>query len=244
MIGYSDNADFIEDLNPDYSERMGRTISTIIPNFVASGSGARSIISGPPGSGKSHLINSLFSKKPRILRNIFNRVYLFIPAISWDSVERSPFQQLEQYGRIFHDLSELENLLPELEQNKEQNFESCVIIDDFGDVLNQREIQQLLNKLMIKSRHYKTNVYILTQTAFQLPKELRRLIKVHHLYQYPRDDFYLLMRQIIGKRSEEYYDQIYDFAYSSPYRFLTIQTEYTPPRMFVNGREIHIENNP
>lgn len=229
--------------NPEYSENMQSQISSKMPPFVAGRSGARSVISGPPGSGKTYLLNALFSKRPRILRGIFHRVYYFVPQISFDSLERSPFIQLQEQGRVFHEIGQLLDIIPELEQNKHNNMESIIIIDDFGDEFNNREVQNMINKIFIKSRHYRTQLYLLTQTALQMPKELRRLVTVWHLYQFPRDDYYRLMNQILGRKPVEYLDMIYDYVYSEPHRFMTIQAEHNPPKFYVNGHELIINDD-
>jgi len=237
------NNDLINGFNPEYSERMNQSISNKIPDFAASRSGARSVISGPPGSGKTYLLNSLFSKKPRILRGVFHRVYYFVPSVSFESLERSPFIQLQEQGRVYHDINQLLDIIPELEQNKRNDMESVIIIDDFGDEFNHRDVQNMINKIFIKSRHYRTQLYLLTQTALQMPKELRRLVTVWHLYQFPRDDYYRIMTQILGRRPVEYLDQIYDYVYSEPHRFMTIQGEHNPPKFYVNGHELLINQD-
>ncbi len=230
-------------LNPDYSERMSESISKRLPAFVSSRSGGRSVISGPPGSGKTYLLNALFSKKPKILRGVFHRIYYVVPQVSFESLERSPFIQLQEHGRVYHDIMQLTDIIPLLEENKRNDMESCLIIDDFGDEFNNREVQNLINRIFIKSRHYRTQIYLLSQTAMQLPKELRRLVTVWHLYQYPRDDYYNIMNQILGRHPAEYWDQIYDYVYSQPHRFMTIQTEYNPPKFYVDGHELLLDDN-
>lgn len=223
-------------LHADYSERMSRELSRRLPSFVARLSGSISQIIGNAGSGKTFLINALFSKKPRILRKLFNRIYYVVPEVSWDSLERSPFMELERSGRVHHDLDALSLLRDEFKANKENDLESCLIIDDFGDSL--AEHMRELNSLFIKTRHYKTQVYVLAQHCRQMPKAQRRLVKVWHLFMLPRDDWTAIVTEILGHKSHEWLDSLYNFVYDQPHQFMTINQEYQPPRLFKNGSEI------
>ena len=241
-ITITENEELKDGFNPEYSENMTATISKRLPDFVAQRSGARTVIAGPPASGKSYLVNALFSRKPRIYRGVFNRVYLFIPSVSFDSLERSPFLQLADLGRVYHDINDLALMPDILTQNKNDHLESCIIVDDFGNEMRERDVQNNLNRLMMKSRHYRCQIILLNQSIMQLPREVRRLVTVWHIYKFPRSDFYLLMNELLGRHSVEYWDQLYEYVYErGPYKFLTVQTETNPPRLYMNGHLLSIE---
>ena len=53
---------------------------------------------------------------------------------------------------------------------------NCVIIDDFAHVLKNKDIQRVLNTLLIKSRHLRCAFIFTLQSYYYFPKLLRKQI--------------------------------------------------------------------
>ena len=72
-----------------------------IPEGIARRNGAIYLICGPPGSGKSSFMLSLFRDK-KLYRNKFHHIHYFVPMSSFLSVKDSPF---EKHDKIYHELT-------------------------------------------------------------------------------------------------------------------------------------------
>ena len=138
-------------------------------------------LQGSGGSGKTNLLLNLFRSK-NCYRNKFHNIYYFCPSASFSSLDNHPFQKHDKvYHELTPELLEtvFQALvakrqgapLPEPPDRKRNGFESdeeasesdsdeeeeiqysCVIIDDFADLLKDVHIQKQLNKMLIKARH-------------------------------------------------------------------------------------------
>lgn len=86
--------------------------------FHISQNGARIIIAGRPGSGKSVLVQNMF-REGGPLHQKFDNCYLIIPNNSFLSVKDHPFQGHE---RVYHDIEALPTVMQELKEKKEAYF--------------------------------------------------------------------------------------------------------------------------
>ena len=114
--------------------------------------GFHCVMTGSGGSGKSSLMLSLI-KGP--YKKKFNNIYFICPMVSFLSVASHPFKK---HDKVYHELTIdlLLSIYKELEEKKEEEDDieySLIIIDDMADALKDADIQRVLNKMMIKSRH-------------------------------------------------------------------------------------------
>lgn len=138
------------------------------------------LVSGSGGSGKTNLLLSMFKSKG-LYKNKFSNIWLIVPESSFTSVEKHPFIG---HDRIYHELTAelLESIFKQLCAIKEESMEddefqyNCVIIDDFANVLKDKNIQIQLNKMLIKARHLCTCFIFLIQSYYYFPKQLRKQI--------------------------------------------------------------------
>lgn len=86
--------------------------------FVIKENGARTIIAGRPGSGKSVLTQNLFREGGPLYQR-FDNAYLIIPHNSFLSVENHPFKDHE---RVYHTIDSLARVMEDLNEKKEAFF--------------------------------------------------------------------------------------------------------------------------
>ena len=53
---------------------------------------------------------------------------------------------------------------------------SCIILDDWADVLKQKDIESVLNMMLIKARHLRCSFIFTLQSYYYFPKILRKQI--------------------------------------------------------------------
>jgi nucleoside-triphosphatase THEP1 len=88
-------------------------------NFQITENGARILIAGRPGSGKSVLVQNLFRENGPLYQK-FDNCYLIIPHNSLLSVEKHPF---EGHERVYHTIDSLGKVMEELQEKKEAYFQ-------------------------------------------------------------------------------------------------------------------------
>lgn len=87
-------------------------------NFLIRDNGARVIIAGRPGSGKSVLTQNLFREGGPLYQK-FDNAFLVIPQNSFESVEGHPFQGHE---RVYHEIEALPGIIQQLMDKKTAYF--------------------------------------------------------------------------------------------------------------------------
>ena len=95
------------------------------------------LLIGAPASGKTSLLYSFF-KSPKILKKVFNKIYVFQPASSRASMKDAIFSKLPD-DQLYEELT-YENLdsLISILKNEEPDYNNCIIFDDMGAFLKNK----------------------------------------------------------------------------------------------------------
>ena len=186
-------------------------------HFLVKENGARVIIAGRPGSGKSVLAQNFFRPGGPLYQK-FDNCYLIIPQNSFGSVDEHPFKG---HDKVYHEITDLVTVMDELNRKKRMYLQyqeyleklkqwrnrqrnrkrkgedteqdddsdpppekvepakleySVLLIDDFGPMLKEREIDLRLKDFFSRSRHLMCQIYVLCQDYLQLNKTCRKLL--------------------------------------------------------------------
>ena len=200
---------FIPDIDPELN----------IPNR----NGFHCVMTGSGGSGKSSLMLSLI-KGP--YKKKFNNIYYICPMVSFLSVASHPFKN---HDKVYHELTIdlLLGIYKELEEKKEEEDDieySLIIIDDMADALKDADIQRVLNKMMIKSRHLGLSWIITLQAFIYFPKILRRQITNLILFK-PKsvDEFNIVSKEMFNMKEVDNL-KIHNYVFDAPYTHLDVDT--------------------
>jgi len=213
-----------------------------IPEGIAKRNGAIYLICGPPGSGKSSFMLSLFRSK-QLYRNKFHHIHYFVPMASHLSVKNSPF---EKHDKIYHQLtadaiygitSELEELKEEHEEEDEYEL-SCLVIDDFASELKNKDIEKALTNLLIRTRHLNCMVIITAQNYNMIPMKLRKMVTFASIWK-PRTkaEWESITKELL-KYEKEDAQKIYEYVYNEPYTHLDIDS--FEDKFYKNGNPLTI----
>lgn len=181
------------------------------------------VVSGSMGSGKSSFINSIMTAdgKGRVFKNVFDKVFYSTPEEVFQSESNHPFKD-HPPSRMFFDLSDktFNSIIEQAIKEKEDGGNSCLILDDWGELLKIRRVELWLKRLIFKSRHYKLNIIISLLTLKLLPRGLRALIDVFIIFR-PKslievgnfgDEVFAMDKTDLRK--------LFDYVYDVPYNFL------------------------
>ena len=135
------------------------------------------IFAGLMGSGKTTTVTQLISS---VFPKCFEHIYVIIPEISLASINEKDNiyrRYLDDGDHIYHEYTPevLMDIYEKLQTNAEQNFNSLLVIDDFGSEFKNKETERVLNKIIIKMRHLHVSVFLLAQGITQLPLKWRQM---------------------------------------------------------------------
>jgi len=227
--------DIKEEMNLDIKvtkpvkEKMDKYVKDI-PDGISRRNGMIYLLVGSGGSGKTSLLLNQFRRGGSYHRK-FHNLYLYTPSISFMSVKDHPF---EKHDKIYHELTKdsLEELYQELKDRKEEYDEdddeemeyNCVIIDDFAASLKEKDIQKLLNTMLIKARHLNTCFIFTLQSYMYFPKILRKQTTFATIFKPKNKEEWNTVNQELLQMKEDDARKIYDYIFSQEYSHLDIDT--------------------
>jgi adenosyl cobinamide kinase/adenosyl cobinamide phosphate guanylyltransferase len=178
-------------------------------------------VSGGMGTGKSTFIANLFKAtgKNRIYRKVFENVMYATPKEVFDSESEHVFKN---HPKVFHDLSQdtFNEIIEKSIATKDDDGDSCLILDDFSEQLKNKQTEYNLRKLINKHRHYRLNIIISALNQKALAKSLRALIDVVILFK-PKSmvETENFSQEVFGLTKDET-KALFEFVYDKPYNFL------------------------
>lgn len=217
-----------------------------VPEGIARRNGAIYLVCGPPGSGKSSFMLSLFRSR-KLYRCRFHHLHLFVPMSSFLSVKNNPF---EEHDKIYHELTpdaiygitaELEDIKEEHDEDEDEDYESsCIVIDDFASELKQKDIEKALTNLLIRTRHLNCMVIITSQNYNMIPMKLRKMVTFASIWK-PRTkkEWESICSELL-KYEHDDAQKIYDFVFSEPYSHLDIDS--FEDKFYKNNNPLVIED--
>ena len=184
---------------------------------------------GSPGSGKTSLINSMFSNP---FKKVFHKVFIFQPSHSRASIKKNIFSGLPK--NQFYDELTAENLLEVMDTIRGLEDENSVIIfDDQSAYLKDAGVLKLFKELIFNRRHLRTSVFFLNQTYRSTPKEIRRLFNNIFLFKTSKDIMKDVFDEVVeDKEKLDMIPQLSKLVYNKPYQYLFINT---PSQRFFKG---------
>jgi hypothetical protein len=216
----------IKDTKP-IKEKMDKFIPDIVEG-VSRRNGMIYLLVGSGGSGKTSLLLNQF-RRGGAYHKKFHHLYLFTPAISFASVQNHPF---EKHDKVHHELTRdtLSELYAELKDRKEEHDDedemeyNCVIIDDMASTLKEKDVQKLLNTMLIKARHLNTCFIFTLQSYLYMPKMLRKQTTYATIFKPKNREEWNSINSELLQMKEDDAKKLYDYVFEKEYSHLDIDT--------------------
>ena len=190
-------------------------------------------IAGSGGSGKSSMMLNFF--KTRLYKRKFSNIFLFVPQVSFMSVENHPFKD---HPTVYHEMTveNLKELLDtlkdiktgddddETDSEKEPEY-NLVIFDDFADSFkSSKEIQKILSTLLIKARHLNTAFIFTLQSFYYFPKILRKQLTNLSVFK-PKaiTEWETIASEMMNMKRDDAL-KLYNYVFAEPYSHMDIDT--------------------
>lgn len=200
------------------------------------------LIIGRPGSGKSSLLWSLFKStgKNKILKGVYSSIYVFQPAQSQQSMKDNIFSVLpddQKFNELTYD--DLNFVSERIKADSEQGFTSCIIFDDMGAYLKNKDTLKLFKELAFNRRHLKLSMFFLVQTWYSVLKDIRRLWSNIFVFKVSKDELKNIFDEVVEEK-KEIASEISKTVYDKPYNYLFINID--SGRLFKNFDELIISS--
>ena len=99
-----------------------------------------------------------------------------------------------------------------------------MILDDLADMLKNNDIQVLMNKMMIKSRHLQVIWIITLQAYYYLPKNLRRQITNLILFKTKSiNEFETIAKEMFNMNAQDALT-LHNYVFDANYNHLHVDT--------------------
>jgi AAA15 family ATPase/GTPase len=200
------------------------------------------LIIGRPGSGKSSLLWSLFKStgKNKILKGVYSSIYVFQPAQSQQSMKDNIFSVLpddQKFNELTYD--DLNYVSERIKADSEQGFTSCIIFDDMGAYLKNKDTLKLFKELAFNRRHLKLSMFFLVQTWYSVLKDIRRLWSNIFVFKVSKDELKNIFDEVVEEK-KEIASEVSKTVYDKPYNYLFINID--SGRLFKNFDELIISS--
>ena len=129
----------------------------------------------------------------------------------------------------------------ESDSDEEDEIEySCIIIDDFADVLKNKDIQIQLNKMIIKARHLRCGFIFCLQSYYFFPKICRKQITYITIFK-PKnvEEWNSIAKELLNYNKEDAL-KLYNYVFDAPYNHIDIDT--VENKLYKNFNILQIEN--
>ena len=162
------------------ANNLDKPLAPDIPEPLPNTSGFSMLICGASGSGKTTLLYSIMTKNKKkgvrqSYKGLFDKIYIISPTMGKDSIKADPFKSIPD-DQIYRELTiegltELEDILYE---NRKEDLNSIVILDDIGSQLRKSaKAEKKLVQMLQNRRHVSTSYITLLQRFRDAPTGMR-----------------------------------------------------------------------
>jgi GTPase SAR1 family protein len=188
---------------------------------------------GKPKSGKTSLLYS-FLKSKELLRNVYDKIFLFQPSQSRASMKDKIFDNIPD-DQKFEELN-LENL-NDVETNLDVGS-NIIIFDDQTAYLKDNEIQKKLKEFVYNRRHKHLSIIFLVQSWLSVTKDIRKLFTNIFIFKVSKNEMEQIFDEVVELK-KDYILPLMKLTYDEPHQYLFINTD--SQRLFKGFDEIIVE---
>lgn len=203
-----------------------------------------SLISRPGGGKTSFLVGLLQTKnKEGGLKKVFNKIYVFMPESSRESLKNNIFDELAD-DQKFEGINStnINYVYQELLENKKNGLKSLIIFDDVQHYLKMPEVEPMILHLISNSRHLSTSMFFLIQSYNKVSQNVRKNYTDLFLFDVSKQDLNVIYDQIIEIKKTDWEKILLEFnkeKQKNPHSFLYINIKES--KFFINWNEVIID---
>ena len=146
-----------------------------------------------------------------------------MPPSSRMSIDDDIFGKHLPDDHIYDDLTyeHLAQVYETLQEDTAEGYYSLLIIDDFQQSLKDKNIVNMLGKIIVKMRHLRCSVILLQQNLQALAKPLRELISNIICFDIGKSQLTKVFHEI-AQLPRENFDMLVNYAFEKPHDWLLV----------------------
>jgi hypothetical protein len=200
-----------------------------------------SIILGKPQSGKTSLLISWLTSK-HIFKKCFHHVLVIMPRSSIKSMKSNPFKDHPE-DKMYDELTfeSFEDIMKKLALSSEENESTLLIMDDVGASLRNKELQQMMRKLIFNRRHLKCAIIGLVQSYISFDPQIRKMVNNVIMFKPSKVEFEKLFDELFEKMDKRLALKVMEISYDDPHNYLMLNVD--SQKMYKGFDEIIIKES-
>lgn len=229
------------------ANNLDKPLASDIPYPLPPYSGFSMLIVGSSGSGKTSLLYSMVTGSKRkgkrtSYKNVFDYIYIISPTLGGSSMKKDKFASIPD-DQIYRELTleGLTELESKLYQNREDDKNSLVILDDVGSQLRRNaKAEKKLTQMLQNRRHAFTSYITLLQKFKDAPTGYRSNLS-HSIFFRPKNrlESEAITNELMpfdNKKNKQILDYVFENE-SAKYPFLMIDMSLKNSNryLFFNG---------
>jgi hypothetical protein len=187
----------------------------------------------PTGVGKTNLIINLLDR-PRFYKNKFDKIVLFSNTYYSDNIWKSCKSIDEENVYIDYSDDVLEQIIEEqiASKNDEEPLNTLIIFDDIIQQISKHK--SLINKLIMRNRHYYLTIWITTQKYSLVSPTIRNNTAYFVLFGIKnKKEKEFIINELSDNVNEEDFTKMWSYALDDKnYNFLVISVKDPPNKMY------------
>ena len=159
---------------------------------------------GKAGSGKTSLMIS-FIQTPKKFKKVFNKIYVFMPNSSRNSMKNNVFNVLPE-EQVFEGVSYeiLSDVYERLLESTENNHKSLLVFDDVQSYLKNKEVEVNLLHIIANRRHLRCSIFIVAQNYNKIPKNIRQSFTDIFLFNVGKEEYINIYEENINLSKDDF----------------------------------------
>ena len=159
---------------------------------------------GKAGSGKTSLMVS-FIQTPKYFKKVFNKIYVFMPNSSRNSMKNNIFNVLPE-DQVFEGVTYeiLSDVYERLLENTENGHKSLLVFDDVQSYLKTKEVEVNLLHIIANRRHLRSSIFIIAQNYNKIPKNIRQSFTDLFLFNVSKGEYINIFEENINLSKDNF----------------------------------------
>ena len=193
---------------------------------------------GKAGSGKTSLMVS-FLQTPKKFKKVFNKIYVFMPNSSRNSMKNNIFDVLPE-DQLFEGVSYeiLSEVYERLLESTEDNHKSLLVFDDVQSYLKNKEVEVNLLHIIANRRHLRCSFFIIAQNYNKIPKNIRQSFTDIFLFNVGKEEYINIYEENINLSKDDFSKVLTEYRSIKKNESNSFIYIHDKDKIFINWNEI------
>ncbi|RYE57465.1 MAG: hypothetical protein EOP48_05735 [Sphingobacteriales bacterium] len=207
-----------------------------------------SVIIGRQGQGKTSLLMSML-KDRNGLKQVFDKVWVFLPNTSLSNISKSPFSLLpneqilgeldyDNLKMVYDDVRERAEDNEDLSANERKR--TLIVYDDVSTQFRDKSLRQMFKTMIKNQRHLHVSQVLIMQSWKDLEPPLRSLINNLFLFHVSKAQVQAIYSEILEIPKNKM-DDLMRIVFQKPHDFMCINCN--TKMVFRNFDRVHIDED-